>query len=325
MIISKTPYRISFFGGGTDFPDFFRRHKGAVISTTINKFSYVNVSHLPDFFEFKSELIYSKIERVNDYDEIQHPLIREAMRMLNIHRLQMIYETDIPEKSGLGTSSSFAVGMLNALYALMGEHVDKKKLAKEAIELERNICHEVGGFQDQIAVTYGGLNRIDFNSAGYTVSPIVIQPDRQKQLNDNLLLIFSGETRISSDIQKEMSLQMKSNEKQLIEMLALVDEAEILMRSNVELREFGRLLDYTWHLKRGFSKKVSTESIDLLYQKAKEAGAIGGKLLGAGGGGFLIFYVEKENKENVYNALEKFLHIPFSFESKGTRIIYSGK
>jgi D-glycero-alpha-D-manno-heptose-7-phosphate kinase len=202
MVITKTPFRMSFFGGGTDINDFFKEHGGAVLSTTFDKYCYVTVRHLPRFFEYRTELVYSKIERVIDIDEISHPAIREAMKMLDMHEIRLTYEADLPARSGLGTSSSFAVGMINAFYALKGKYVDKKRLADEAIFLERVLCHELGGWQDQIAASYGGMNRIDFSADGYMVHPIIIDPERKTQLNHRLLLFFTGFTRFSSDIQK---------------------------------------------------------------------------------------------------------------------------
>ena len=201
MIITKTPFRMSFFGGGTDIPEHFYENRGAVLSTTFDKYCYVNVRHLPRFFEYKTHLTYSKMEYVNENNEIKHPAIRNAMNMLNMHEIRLVYEADLPARSGLGTSSSFAVGMLNAFYALKGKYADKKKLADEAIYLERELCKEAGGWQDQIAASFGGLNRIDFSGNEYDVRPIVISPERKKQLENNLLLFFTGFTRFSSEIQ----------------------------------------------------------------------------------------------------------------------------
>ena len=324
MVISQTPFRMSFFGGGTDMENYFRKYGGAVLSTTFDKYCYVTVRHLPRFFDYKTHLTYSRMEYVNTYDEIQHPAIRNAMKMLDMHELRLTYEADLPAQSGLGTSSSFAVGMLNAFYALKGKYVDKKKLADEAIYLERELCAEAGGWQDQIAAAFGGFNRIDFNEDGYKVLPVIISPERKSMLNYNLVMFFTGFTRFSSDIQKANNAG-ESNEnkiKKLKEMYSLVDEAEkILVEKNSDLDEFGRLLDYTWILKRTTGEKVSTESIDALYKKGIEAGALGGKLLGAGGGGFLIFYVKPENKQNLINAMSGLLHVPFEFENGGSRII----
>lgn len=303
MIITQTPFRMSFFGGGTDFPGFYKEHGGAVISTTFDKYCYVNVRHLPRFFDYSTELSYSRIERVTDVEAIEHPAIREAMKYLDMQEIRLTYEADLPARSGLGTSSSFAVGMLNAFYALKGKYADKRKLADDAIYLERVLCKESGGVQDQIAASFGGLNRINFNADGYEVNPVIISPERKAQLNRNLMLFFTGFSRFSSDIQKTTQKDMADKERQLLEMLSLVDEAEKVLTTKTDLNEFGRLLDYTWKLKRGISSGISTDSIDGLYAKGIEAGALGGKLLGAGGGGFLLFYVEEDKREAVAKAM----------------------
>lgn len=323
MIITKTPFRMSFFGGGTDIEEFFKEYGGSVLSTTFDKYCYVNVRHLPRFFEYTTELTYSKIERVSNTEEISHPTIREAMKMLDMHEIRLIYEADLPARSGLGTSSSFAVGMLNAFYCLKGKYIDKKKLADDAILIERNLCQEAGGWQDQIAASYGGMNRINFNSNGYEVLPIIISPERKRQLNNRLLMFFTGFTRFSSDIQRENVKHQREKIVQLREILNLVDEAEnVLVNSNKNLDEFGRLLDYSWKLKREIGSNVSTNSIDMLYEEAIKAGALGGKLLGAGGGGFLVFYVREEHRDSVMEAMKNLLYIPFEFETSGTSVIH---
>ena len=323
MIISKTPFRMSFFGGGTDMPAFFNEHGGAVISTTFDKYCYVNVRHLPPFMPYYSELVYSRIERVNHIDEIEHPAIREAMRMLDIHEIRLTYEGDLPARTGLGTSSTFAVGMLHAFYALKGKYADKRKLAEDAIILERERCKESGGWQDQIAAAYGGLNRIDFGDNSFKVSPIIIHPDRKKLLNDNLMLFFTGISRFSSEIQKDtMSLQHDKT-RQLKELLSLVNDAQtILEDKHSDMNDFGRLLDHTWKLKRDTGSKISNNEIDDLYQRGLKAGALGGKLLGAGGGGFLLFYVEKDKQQHIINELDELMHVPFELENEGSTIIH---
>ena len=323
MIITKTPFRMSFFGGGTDLPQFFNEHGGAVISTTFDKYCYVNVRHLPPFFDYHTELCYSKTERVQYVDEINHPAIRAAMKFLNMHDLRLTYEADLPARTGLGTSSSFAVGMLNAFYALKGKYADKKKLADEAIYLERTLCNEAGGWQDQIAASYGGLNRINFTAEGYDVQPIIISPERKQQLDENLMLFFTGFTRFSAEIQKDTGVTMKDKTAQLLEMLSIVDDAErVLTDKSADLNDFGRLLDQSWRLKKQTGSKISTGSIDELYEKGLQAGALGGKLLGAGGGGFLLFYVEKDKQPAVLQAMERLMHVPFQFENGGTRVVY---
>lgn len=323
MIITKTPFRMSFFGGGTDMESYFKENGGSVLSTTFDKYCYVNVRHLPRFFNYSTELSYSIIERVKSVDDVQHPAIRNAMKMLTMHEIRLTYEADLPARSGLGTSSSFAVGMLNAFYALKGKYVDKKKLADEAIYLERVLCNEAGGWQDQIAASFGGFNRINFSKDGYEVHPVIIPHERKQQLNHNLMMFFTGFTRFSAEIQINNNMVTKDKIIQLKEMHNLVNEAEkVLTDKNISLDEFGHLLDYTWKLKCKTGKKVSTDSIDRLYKKGIEAGALGGKLLGAGGGGFLLFYVQPEYQKEVMEAMRNLLYIPFEFENSGTRVIY---
>lgn len=324
MIITKTPFRMSFFGGGTDMESYFRENKGAVLSTTFDKYCYVNVRHLPQFFDYSTELSYSKTERVTDVNDIQHPAIRNAMKMLDMHEIRLTYEADLPARSGLGTSSSFAVGMLNAFYALKGKYADKKKLADEAIYLERILCNEVGGWQDQIAASYGGFNRINFGLDGYEVHPVIISPERKKRLNNSLMMFFTGFTRFSSEVQKANAVSSPIDKNvYLKQMYELVDEAEmVLVDKNRDLDDFGRLLDRTWKLKRQTGKSVSTNNIDTFYESGIAAGALGGKLLGAGGGGFLIFYVQPEKQQAVRTALSDLMYIPFEFENGGTRVIH---
>lgn len=303
---------------------FFREYGGAVLSTTFDKYCYVNVRHLPRFFDYRTELSYSKTERVVNTDDIQHPAIRNAMKMLDMYEIRLTYEADLPARSGLGTSSSFAVGMLNAFYALKGKYADKKKLADEAIYLERELCQEAGGWQDQIAASFGGMNRIEFNKDGtYDVKPIIIHPERKQQLNDNLLMFFTGFTRFSSDMQKANATGYAEKIKQLQQMYSLVDEAEkVLEDKHSDLDDFGRLLDTTWRLKRQTGGAITTNSIDALYEKGIAAGALGGKLLGAGGGGFLVFYVQPEKQNAVRTAMKDLLYVPFRFEDGGTQVIH---
>ena len=273
MIITKTPFRMSFFGGGTDLEEYFKENGGAVISTTFDKYCYVNVRHLPRFFDWSNELSYSKTERVSNVKDIQHPAIREAMKMLDMREIRLTYEADLPARSGLGTSSSFAVGMLNAFYALKGKYADKKKLADEAIYLERVLCNEAGGWQDQIAASFGGFNRINFGADGYEVFPIIISPNRKKQLNNNLMMFFTGFTRFSSDIQKVNNVNgTEEKRSKLKKMYNLVDEAEAVLTNNDRnIDEFGELLNETWKLKKGTGNSISTGSIDELYDKGIKA------------------------------------------------------
>jgi D-glycero-alpha-D-manno-heptose-7-phosphate kinase len=281
------------------------------------------VRHLPRFFDFETLLTYSKMEYINKTCDIQHPAIRNAMEMLDMQEIRLTYDSDLPAQSGLGTSSSFVVGMLNAFYALKGKYADKKRLADEAIRVERVLCAEAGGWQDQIAAAYGGLNRIDFGDEGYTVNPIIMPPERKKALNDNLLLYFTGFTRFSADIHKHKSGDSKENISALQEMLAATNVANgILTDKASDLDEFGRLMNQAWKLKKSLSPAISTDIIDDLYEKGIAAGALGGKILGAGGGGFLLFYVQQEYQEAVKKAMEDLLYIPFEFENEGSRVIH---
>lgn len=323
MIITKTPFRMSFFGGGTDMPQFFNEHRGSVLSTSFDKYVYVTVRHLPRFFDYTTELIYAKSERISKLDDMEHPMVRNAMKMLNMKELHIAYDADLPARSGLGTSSTFAVGLLNAFYCLKGEYRSKKQLADDAIYLERELCGEAGGWQDQIAVSFGGLNRIDFDSNGYHVNPVIINSARKNYLNDNLMLFFTGFKRYSADIQKNTASSIQDKQKQLFQMLDLVDVAQRILENNEsDLDEFGKLLDKTWRLKRQTGSTISTDTIDTLYDKAIAAGALGGKLLGAGGGGFLLFYVRPEKQDSVRKALSNLMEVPFKFERSGTRVVY---
>lgn len=312
---------MSFFGGGTDMPEFFRENGGSVISTTFDKYCYVTARHLPPFFEYANEAVYSRIERVAEPSGFEHPVIRNAMAMLDMREMRVTYDADLPARSGLGTSSSFAVGLLNAFHCMKGTYASKERLAREAIRLERDLCAEAGGWQDQVAAAYGGLNRIDFAGDSFSVRPIVISNDRKHELESSLLMFFTGFTRFSSEMQRENKVADKTA--LLREMLALVDEAEAALTDKARpLSDFGRLLDETWRLKRGAGSKVSTGPIDGLYARGMAAGALGGKLLGAGGGGFLVFFAEPDARRSVRAALSDLLHIPFEFESDGTRVVY---
>lgn len=321
MVITQAPFRMSFFGGGTDFPAFYEKYGGKVISTSIDKYCYVNVRHLPPFFDYANEISYSKREQVNCVDEIQHPAIREAMKFLDMRELTLTYDADLPARSGLGTSSSFAVAMLMAFHAIKGKYVDKKRLAEEAIYLERVLCAESGGVQDQIAAAYGGLNVISFSRDGFQVDPIIISNKRKEQLNNNLMLFFTGFARFSFTIQQEHEKAIHSKEKQLLEMLSLADKVEDILM-NGDLDEFGLMLDHTWRLKRSVNSTVTTSRIDEVYEAAMRAGALGGKLLGAGGGGFILLYVQPDKQERVRKALCGLKEIPFQFETGGARILY---
>ena len=321
MVITQTPFRISFFGGGTDFPGFYEKYGGQVLSTSIDKYCYITVRHLPPFFEYSNYISYSKSERTVSIDSIQHPAVREAMKLLDMHEMAILYDADLPARTGLGTSSSFAVGLLSAFYSIKGKYVDKRRLADEAIYLERVLCKEKGGVQDQIAASFGGFNKIIFSADGYEIVPVVIGKEVKDALNDNLLLFFTGLSRFSSDLQVEQERNLEKKNQQLLKMKDLVDKAEKTLVEK-QIDDFGSLLDEEWNLKRAVNGKVSNPVIDGYYAKAISAGALGGKLLGAGGGGFLLFYVPQDRQESVRAALKDLMEIPFRFENGGTRILY---
>lgn len=323
MLIVRTPFRMSFFGGGTDYKEYYEQYGGSVISATFDKYCYLTIRNLPPFFEYKNQLTYSKIERFNDVDEVEHPLVREALRYMKTQNVQISYDADLPARSGIGSSSSFAVALLQGLYALKDEYPDKMTLAKEAIHLERNLCAEAGGIQDQVAVSFGGLNRIRFSSDGFFVTPLSLSAERQNKLNSNLLLLFTGFTHFSGVVAAQQQNNISKKLSELHEMKNFVDEGEKILKCG-DIDDFGRLLDLTWKYKKTLSDKITTNEIDEIYNRALSAGALGGKLLGAGGGGFMLLYVTPDKKEKVLKELDMFKSIPFSFESEGTKIFYKG-
>ncbi len=324
MFTTRTPFRMSFLGGGTDFPAYFNEYGGCVLSATFNKYSYVTVRELPALFDYKNQFTYSKIERFNSPDELEHPLVREALKYIGTDRVQIAYDADLPARSGIGSSSSFAVGLLNELHLLKGEKLSKMELAKEAIYLERVLCNEAGGVQDQLAVAFGGLNKITFDADGYKILPVDISHKNKKQFNDNLLLVFTGFSHFSGEVAVAQQNNIPHKISELNEMKSLVAEGEKILVSGNSLDDFGRLLDYTWKLKRTLSDRISTNEIDELYDSAKKAGALGGKILGAGSGGFMLLYVPEEKRENVKKIFEPSRIIPFEFEDEGTKLIYGG-
>jgi D-glycero-alpha-D-manno-heptose-7-phosphate kinase len=326
MIITRTPFRISFFGGGTDFPAWYRRNGGAVLSTTIDKYCYVSLRKLPPFFDYKHKIVFfSKQEACNRIDEIEHPAVRGVYRFMNVDTgLVMQHDADLPSHSGLGSSSSFTVGLLHALYTLQGRIVSKKRLGLEAIEVEQNLLKEAVGSQDQIAAAFGGLNKIDFTRHNNVeVTPLALSRENLDRLQNSLLLFFTGFQRFAVQIEEDKIKNLSLNHERLHTMHALVDRAmEILAGPVSEYDDFGRLLHETWLCKRGLSTRVSTKEIDEIYQAGIDAGALGGKILGAGGGGFILFYVRAENRAMVLRALSNLLHVPFRFDTLGTQLIY---
>lgn len=323
MIITKTPFRISFFGGGTDYPAWYRENGGAVLATTIDKYCYISCRFLPQFFEHKHRIVYSRIENVRTIDEIQHPAVRAVFQREGVEEgLEVHHDGDLPARSGLGSSSSFTVGMVHALRALNGRYTSKDELARVAIDIEQNQIGENVGCQDQICAAYGGFNRIDFLRSGdFVVSPIILPQARLEGLRSHLMLFFTGVTRIASDIAKDQIDNISKRQTELHRMHAMVDDAiRILADRNTSLDEFGRLLDEAWRYKRSLSDRVSTPLIDDFYQRAMAAGAIGGKLLGAGGGGFLLIFARPDRQDAVREALSSLVHVPFGFDSSGSSV-----
>lgn len=325
MIITRTPLRISFFGGGTDLPVYYLEHGGAVLSTTIDKYQYITCRRLAPWWKHKHQFRYgSALETVDAIDEIRHPSIRETMRYFNVtYGLDLHYDTDIPARSGMGSSSAFTVGLVNALYGLEGRMVNKKRLATDAIHIEQEMIGEAVGDQDQIAAAFGGLNHITFKKGGgFFVSPVTLSKARKRELESHLVLIFSGFQRFALDIEKEKIKTIGSNIASLDEMSGLTDEALDILTGKGNIQTFGHLMNKTWELKKSLSGKVSTGEIDRMYETGLANGAIGGKLLGAGGGGFMLFFCEPEKQPQLLSSLKGYLHIPFRFEDNGSQVIY---
>ena len=323
MIISRTPYRVSFFGGGTDYPDWYRENGGAVLATTIDKYCYINCRYLPPFFEHKYSIVYSQIELVNDLDEIRHPSVREVLKYLEIKQgVEVHHDGDLPSRSGLGSSSSFTVGLFNALYALKGIMPSKTQIAQDAIYVEQKIIKENVGSQDQVMSAFGGFNRVDFSESGLQVKPITIDKEKLQELQSHLMLFFTGISRTASQIAGEQIRQIPKKKLELTEMYKMVDQGINILNSNTDVLDFGRLLHESWMLKRSLTEKVSTLYIDYIYDKAMKAGATGGKILGAGGGGFILFFIKPELQDGLKAALPGLLNIPFQFENTGSQIIY---
>lgn len=324
MIITKTPYRISFFGGGTDHPAWFKENGGGVLATTFDKYCYISVRYLPQFFDHKFRVVYSVIESTKTIDQIKHPSVRETLNYFKIKEgLEVHHDGDLPARSGLGSSSSFTVGLTNALNALKGVQNSKLDLANTAIHIEQNLINECVGSQDQISVAYGGMNKIIFNQdESFSVNPLILNQDRKNELNDHLMLFYTGISRFSSDISKSQVLNMKNRTSQMHDLYSMVDEGtSILENSNTSLDEFGKLLHESWEIKKSLSDKVSNVLIDETYEAARSAGALGGKILGAGGGGFVIFFVKPKDQKAVKAKLKNLVHVPFKFENTGSKVV----
>jgi D-glycero-alpha-D-manno-heptose-7-phosphate kinase len=324
LIISRTPYRISFFGGGTDYPAWYRNHGGSVLATTIDKYCYLTCRYLPPFFRHRIRVVYSKIESCQTIDELTHPSVREVMRFLNIDRgVEIHHDGDLPARSGMGSSSSFTVGLLHALYALKGQMPSKQQLANESIYLEQERLKETVGSQDQVLAAYGGFNHVTFFPNGeISVRPITIRTERLQELNSHLMLFYTGIERTASTVAESYVNDIESRKRHLRIMKDLVDESISILNSNQNITEFGNLLREMWQAKRNLSSQVSNPQVDNLYAEAISAGAIGGKLTGAGGGGFLLLFVPPDLQMRVRDKLNRLIHVPFKFEFSGSQIIF---
>ena len=323
MIISRTPFRVSFFGGGTDYPVWFREHGGAVLATT-NKYCYISCRYLPPFFDHRSRIVWSQIELVKAPEEIQHPAAREVLAFLGIKDgVELHHQGDLPARTGLGSSSAFTVGLLNALHGLRGEMVGKEQLAREAIHVEQERLKENVGSQDQVSCAHGGLNRVDFwGERNFRTTPITIPWARLNELQDHLMLFFTGVSRNASEIAGEQISAVPGKVRELRVIQQMVDEAIDILKGPRSLLDFGKLLDEGWQLKRSLTDKISTPFIDEIYERARRGGAIGGKLIGAGGGGFLLLFARPEEQPRVRAALDGLLEVPFRFESVGANVIF---
>ena len=324
MIISRTPLRLSFFGGGTDYPAWYLKHGGEVLATTIDKYCYLTCRYLPPFFEHRIRIVYSQIENCQTVDEIVHPAVRECLRFLNFERgVEVHHDSDLPARSGMGTSSAFTVGLLHALYALKGKMINKQKLAMESIKIEQEILKETVGSQDQVLAAHGGFNHISFLPNGeIIIRPIVLSSERIEELNSNLMLFYTGIKRTASNIAESYVNNIEEKKRQLRIMKDLVQESIAILNEGRDITAFGELLHEAWQAKRSLSSKVSNSFVEELYQSALTAGAIGGKLTGAGGGGFMLLFVPPHKQANVRKRLNKLIHVPFKFEFCGSQIIY---
>jgi D-glycero-alpha-D-manno-heptose-7-phosphate kinase len=323
VIISRTPFRVSFFGGGTDYSPWFREHGGAVLSTTINRYCYLSCRHLPPFFNYRNRIVWSQIETVNAHDEIVHPVVREVLKMMQVQGVEIHHSGDLPSRAGLGSSSSFTVGILNALNRMMGKISTKQQLARTAIHIEQELLRENVGIQDQIAAAYGGFNKIEIGYDGtFRVIPITVPASRIASLQASLLMFYTGTSRIASDIAGEKIKAIPYKTAELHLMRRMVDEAIDILNSDDDINDFGRLLNEAWQIKRQLSARISPAFVDEIYATATAAGALGGKLLGAGGGGFMLFFVPPEQHADVLAALDHLLVVPIQFENSGSEIIF---
>ena len=321
MIIVRAPFRVSFFGGGTDYPEFYEKYGGGVLATTIDKYCYVSMRHLPPYFDYRNQFTYSRIERFNDPSELKHPLVRAALERVPVERVQIAYDADMPACSGIGSSSAFAVALLLGLRAMNGESPDRGELAREAIRREREVLAEAGGVQDQYEAAWGGFNRYSFTPGGVAVTPVRASEAVRKELEGNLVLMFTGFTRFSGEIAEEQKKNTESNTATLLKMNELTEEAAGLLEAG-DADGFGRLLDVSWRMKRTLSDRISTASLDEEYEKALRAGALGGKIIGAGGGGFMLLYVPAKDRARFTAEMGEHRFVPFRFSDGGAEIIY---
>ncbi len=324
MVICRTPYRISFLGGGTDYPAWYENHGGAVLATSINRYCYISCRYLPPFFKHKHRIVYSVVEETSAIDEIKHPAVRECLRFLDISSgLEIHHDGDLPKQSGLGTSSSFCVGLLNALYALDGQMRSPMQLARDAIHVERNMCGDTVGSQDQVTAAFGGFNHIEFTSGNViSVTPITLPVERIKAFQSHLMLFFTGLSRRASSIAANQVQNIPKKEAEMKSIHRMVDQGIDILTRGRDLLEFGRLLHEGWQIKRGLSNSITSGDIDDIYNRGMKAGATGGKLCGAGGGGFLLFFVEPDKQAAVRHALEGLLDVPFEFDHSGSKVIF---
>lgn len=324
MIISRTPFRISFLGGGTDYPSWYREHGGAVLAATIDKYCYLTCRYLPPFFEHRTRIVYSKIENVETTEEISHPAVREILKLLQVTRgVEVHHDGDLPARSGMGSSSSFAVGLLHALHALHGRMVSKHQLAMEGIRVEQELLKETVGSQDQVMAAYGGLNHVQFLPSGdIAVRPVIMPPERLADLNRHVMLFYTGIKRTASDVAGTYANDVAPRRRQFRILLDLVKEGLSILSSKHDLCEFGELLHEAWSIKRSLSQSVSNNFVDDIYQDARSAGAVGGKLLGAGGGGFMMFFAPPECQDAIREKLASLIYVPCNFEFFGSQIIF---
>jgi D-glycero-alpha-D-manno-heptose-7-phosphate kinase len=325
MIIIRTPFRISFFGGGTDYPVWYEKNGGSVLSTSIDKYCHITCRFLPPFFKYKYKISYSRIEKAKTWHKIGHPSVKGSLKFMNMENdgISLSYDSDLPARSGLGSSSSFTVGLLNALNCMKGRDIDRLQLAKDAINVEQNIIRENVGSQDQVAAAFGGFNRIDFESKNkIRVSPIIAPKHRIKKLQNHLMIFFTGFSRTASTIAAEQIKITPQKNKELQTMHKMVSRAIDILEGSEDINEFGKLLHESWQIKKHLTSKISNSTIDKIYDTALAAGATGGKLLGAGGGGFILIFSRPEFKDKIKEKLKRLIHVPFSFEKGGSQITY---